>query len=140
NESAVVVSDKEELSGLSEGDIAAAAEKARDRGLAEKWVLTLQNTTQQPFLSTLKNRALRERLFQASVRRGNHGGPNDTTATAARLAQLRAQHAKLLGFSDYASYVLDDQMAKTPQNAEKLMTDLVPGGTAKARAESARMQ
>ena len=92
-----------------------AAEKARDRGLAEKWVLTLQNTTQQPFLSTLKNRALRERLFQASVRRGNHGGPNDTTATVARLAQLRAQHAKLLGFSDYASYVLDDQMAKTPQ-------------------------
>ena len=140
NESAVVVSDRSELAGLSEGDVAAAADAAKERGLAGKWVITLQNTTQQPVLASLTNRAIRESLFQASSLRCNHGGPNDTKAIVARLAELRAQHAKLLGYASYAAYVLDDQMAKTPQNAEKLMTGLVPAATGKARGEAARMQ
>jgi len=140
NESAVVVSDRTDLAGLSEGDIAAAADAAKERGLAGKWVITLQNTTQQPVLASLTNRAIRERLFQASSLRCNHGGSNDTKAIVARLAELRAQHAKLLGYASYAAYVLDDQMAKTPQNAEKLMTGLVPAATGKARGEAARMQ
>jgi peptidyl-dipeptidase Dcp len=140
NDSGVVVDNKADLDGLSEGDLAAAAERAKERGLAGKWVLTLQNTTQQPVLSSLKNRALRQRVLQASTLRCNHGGPNDTNAIDARLAQLRAQRSKLLGFSNAAAYILDDQMAKTPQNAEKLMTDLVPASTAKARDEAARMQ
>ena len=140
NESAVVVDKKEDLSGLGEGDVAAAAEMAKERGLAGKWVLSLRNTTQQPALASLTSRALRERLFPASALRCNHGGSNDTKAIVARLAELRAQRAKLLGFSSYAAFVLDDQMAKTPQNAEKLMTGLVPAATAKARGEAARMQ
>ncbi|MEP6767289.1 MAG: M3 family metallopeptidase [Acidobacteriota bacterium] len=140
NASAVVVETRAELEGLSEGDLAAAADRAKEHGIPGKWVLTLQNTTQQPALSTLKNRALRQRLFQASVQRGNHGGPNDTKALITRLAQLRTQHAKLLGYSTYAGFVLDDQMAKTPQTAEKLMTDLAPAATAKARDEARRMQ
>src|ERR1700693_114788 len=140
NESAVVVENKEDLSGLSDGDIAAAAEAAKERGLPGKWVLSLQNTTQQPALGSLANRALRERLFQASSLRCNHGGVNDTKAIVVRLAELRAQHAKLLGYASYAAFVLDDQMAKTPQNAEKLMTGLVPAATGKARGEAARMQ
>ncbi len=140
NESAVVVDDRGELSGLGEGGVAAAAEKAKERKLAGKWVLTLQNTTQQPALASLANRALRERLFQASALRCNHGGGNDTKAIVARLAELRAQRAKLLGYANYAAFTLDDQMAKTPQNAEKLMTGLVPAATAKARGEAARMQ
>jgi peptidyl-dipeptidase Dcp len=74
------------------------------------------------------------------VQRGNHGGPNDTTAIVTRLAQLRAEKAKLLGYADYATYVLEDQMAKTPAIAEKLMTDIVPGSTEKARNDAARMQ
>jgi len=72
--------------------------------------------------------------------RGNHGGPNDTKAIVTRLAQLRAQRAKLLGYPTYAAYALDDQMATTPANAIKLLTDLVPAATAKARGEVARMQ
>ncbi|HSS45669.1 MAG TPA: M3 family metallopeptidase [Thermoanaerobaculia bacterium] len=140
NASAVVVEDKSELSGLSEGDIAAAAQAAKERGLTGKWVLTLQNTTQQPALSSLTNRSLRQRLLQASMLRCNHGGANDTKAIVTRLAQLRVQHAKLLGYGNYAAYVLDDQMAKTPENALKLMTDLVPAATSKARGEAARMQ
>jgi peptidyl-dipeptidase Dcp len=140
NASAVIVSDRAELAGLSEGDIAAAAAAAKEQKLDGKWVLTLQNTTQQPAISSLENRRLRERLYKASIERGSHGGPNDTKEIVARLAQLRAQHAKLLGYANYATFVLDDQMAKTPQNAEKLMTDLVPAATAKARGEVSKMQ
>jgi peptidyl-dipeptidase Dcp len=140
NESAVVISDLAELAGLDKGGIAAAAEAAKERKLAGKWVLTLQNTTQQPALGSLQNRAVRQRVLEASVRRGNHGGANDTKAIVTRLAELRAQRAKLLGFSNFAAFTLDDQMAKTPQNAENLMTGLVPAATAKARGEAARMQ
>ena len=140
NRSAVVVDDKAELAGLSAGDLAAAAEAAKERGLTGKWVLTLQNTTQQPALASLSNRALRQRLFRASVERGNRGGENDTKAIVARIARLRAERARLLGFDSFAAYVLDDQMAKKPQTAEKLMTDLVPAATAKARNEAARIQ
>jgi peptidyl-dipeptidase Dcp len=137
---ALVIDDKADLAGLSEGDIAAAAQKAIDRKMPGKWVITLQNTTQQPALASLSNRAVRERLFNASVQRGNHGGPNDTKDIVTRLAQVRAQHAKLLGYPNYDAYVLDDQMAKTPEIALKLMTDLVPASTAKARDEAARIQ
>jgi peptidyl-dipeptidase Dcp len=140
NASAVVVDNLADLDGLSEGDVAAAALAAKERGLTGKWVLTLQNTTQQPPLASLKNRALRQRILQASMTRGLHGGPNDTQAIVARLAQLRAQRAKLLGFPDFASFVLDDQMARTPADALKLLTGLVPGATAKAADEAARMQ
>src|ERR1051325_5289830 len=140
NAGAIVISDKSELAGLSAEDIAAAAERAKERKLDGKWVLTLQNTTQQPALASLRNRKLRERLFEASVKRGNDGSKNDTKGVVERLAQLRGEKAKLLGFPTSAAYILDDQMAKTPQNAIKLMTDMVPAATAKARGEAAKMQ
>lgn len=140
NNGAVVIDNQADLDGLSERDLAAAAERAKERGLNGKWVIALQNTTQQPALTYLKNRAVRERLFKASVDRGNHGGENDTKAIVSRLAQLRAQRAKLLGYPDLATFTLDDQMAKTPQAAEQLLTGIVPAATAKARAEVARMQ
>jgi peptidyl-dipeptidase Dcp len=140
NHGAVIIDNKADLDGLSEADIAAAAERAKELKLDGKWVLALQNTTQQPALTFLKNRAVRERLFNASVTRANHGGENDTKAIVARLAQLRAQRAKLLGYPNHATYSLDDQMAKTPQNAEQLLTGIVPAATAKARDEAARMQ
>src|SRR5437868_6066950 len=139
NDAAIVLDTKEELNGLPDSDIAAAAEAAKSRGLTDKYVLTLQNTTQQPPQTYLKNRALREKLFNASIQRGN-GGANDTTKIASRLAQLRAQRAKLLGFPTFAAFNLDDEMAKVPDNAIKLMTDMVPASTAKARGEADRMQ
>ena len=139
NSGAIVVDTKEELAGLSDADIAAASEAAKGRGLTGKYVLTLQNTTQQPAQTYLKNRALRERLFNASSTRAN-GGPNDTKAIVTRLAQIRAERAAILGFPNYASYNLDDEMSKTPENAIKLMTDMVPAATGKARGEAAKMQ
>ncbi len=139
-ESAIVINDKADLAGLSDADVAAAADRAKERGLAGKWVLTLQNTTQQPPLTYLQSAITRRRLLAASEARGNHGGPNDTRAIVTRLAQLRAQKARLLGYPTYAAYSLDDQMAKTPETAIKLMTDLVPGSTAAALRDAARMQ
>jgi peptidyl-dipeptidase Dcp len=138
--SAIVVDTKAELAGLPDSDVAAAADRAKERKLEGKYVLTLQNTTQQPALTYLQNRAVRERLFNASVQRGNHGGPNDTKAIVTRLAQLRATKSKLLGYPTYAAYSLDDQMAKTPEIAIKLMSDLVPASTAKAHSEAAKIQ
>ncbi len=140
NAAAIVIEDKALLAGLPESDIAAAAQKAKERGLTGKWILTLQNTTQQPPLTDLDDRAMRDRLFTASVQRGNHGGDNDTKEIVSRLAQLRAQRAKIMGFPSFAAFQLDDQMAKTPENALKLMNSLVPAATAKAAGEAARMQ
>ena len=137
---ALVFDDTAKLAGLSPADIAAAAQAADERGLAGKWVLPLQNTTQQPAQASLTNRTVREQLFNASIMRAEHGDSNDTRATIARIAQIRAERAKLLGYPDYAAYVLDNQMAKTPAAALKLLTDLVPAATAKARGEAADMQ
>jgi peptidyl-dipeptidase Dcp len=140
NALAVVVDDPASLAGLSDAAVAAAASQAEDRGLAGKWVLSLQNTTRQPTLASLTDRGLRNRLFDASAERGDHSGANDTRGIVSRLAELRAEKAKLLGYPSFAAYVLDDQMAKTPAAAEKLLTDLVPAATAKAREEAARIQ
>lgn len=140
NASALIIDDQSELAGLPEPDIASAAEAATRLGQTGRWVITLQNTTQQPAQTYLKNRSVRERLFKASRKRGDDGGEHDTKAIVERLAQLRAQRAKLLGYGTFAAYVLDDQMAKTPENALRLMTDLVPAATKKARGEADRMQ
>ena len=137
---ALVVNDKTDVAGLGVGEIAAASESAKERKLDNAWVLSLQNTTQQPAQVELTNRATREKLFKASTERTEHNDANDTRATIQRLAQLRAQKAKLLGFSTYAAYSLDDQMAKTPDHAIKLMTDMVPAAVAKAKGEAAKMQ
>jgi peptidyl-dipeptidase Dcp len=136
----LVVDDSSQLAGLSAGEIAAAAQAATDRGLAGRWVLPLQNTTQQPAQAELENRAVRERLFEASVMRAEHGDSNDTRRIVTRLAEVRAERARRLGFPTRAAYVLDDQMAKTPEAAIRLLTDLAPAATAKARREAAAMQ
>jgi peptidyl-dipeptidase Dcp len=140
NAAAIVVDRKAELAGLSEGDLAAAAGAAKEKNLPEKWLFRMQNTTQQPPLASLENRALRQRILSASMARGDHGGPNDTKATVVKMAALRAEKAKLLGFATWADYVLDDQMARTPANAENLLNRLVPPATEKARGEAAAIQ
>lgn len=140
NDAAVVLADTSMLAGMSAGDLAAASEEAKSRSLAGKWVLALQNTTQQPVLASLKNRAMRERVLKASLERGLTSGATDARPLVARLATIRLQKAKLLGFATWAAYVLDDAMAKTPAAAIKLLTDLVPATTAKTQAEARRMQ
>jgi peptidyl-dipeptidase Dcp len=128
--------DKNQLAGLSEAELAAAAETAKTRK-QEGWVLPMQNTTQQPFLAGLSDRATRQALFEHSWTRAERGDPNDTRATVTRLAELRAAKAKLLGYPNYAAWALEDQMAKTPEAAKKFMDDLVAPATANAAGEAA---
>ena len=137
---ALVVDDKSKLDGLSEGDIAAAAGAAKERTVDGKWVVVLQNTTQQPALQDINDRATREALFNASWNRAEKGDANDTRDMIERIAQIRAEQAKLLGYPNYAAWTLDDQMAKTPDTAIKFMQNLVPAATARAERESKDIQ
>ncbi len=140
NKGALVVSDKKQLAGLGAGELAAAAEAAKARKLDGKWVIALQNTTQQPDLQSLTDRATRQNLFEASWSRAEKNDANDTRKTIARIAQIRAEKAKLLGYENFAAWQLDNQMAKTPATALKFMGELVPAATAKARLEAADIE
>ena len=138
---ALVVDSRAQLAGLSEADMVAAAQAAKERGLPEgKYVLALQNTTQQPLLSDLTDRATREALFVASWNRTEMGDENDTRKLIVRIAAIRARQAKLLGFANYAAWKLDDQMAKTPAAAIGFMQKLVPAATARAAREARDIQ
>jgi peptidyl-dipeptidase Dcp len=137
---ALVVDNRADLAGLSDAEIAAAAEGARARHLDGKWLISLSNTTQQPLLASLSHRATRERLFRASWTRAERGDANDTRMTIARQAEIRAEKARVLGLASFAEWRLQDQMAKTPANVEKFLADLVPAATAKAKAEAADIQ
>ncbi|MBD8879838.1 peptidyl-dipeptidase Dcp [Rhodanobacter sp. 7MK24] len=137
---ALVVDDKAKLAGLPDEDIAAAAQAAKDRGLAGKWVVVLQNTTQQPALQYLTDRDTRKALFEASWNRAEKGNADDTRDIIEQLAQLRAQEAKLLGSPNYAAWTLQDQMAKTPEAAMGFMEKLAPAAVARARQEAADIQ
>jgi peptidyl-dipeptidase Dcp len=136
---AYVSKDKAALAGLSEARLKGAAQAAKDRGVPG-YVIPLQNTTQQPDLASLNLRATRQAIFENSWNRAERGGENDTRETIARMAQVRAQKAKLLGFPNYGAWKLQDQMAKTPEAAVKFMDGLVPGSTAKASIEAKDIQ
>jgi peptidyl-dipeptidase Dcp len=140
NDSAVVVDTRAELAGLPDGDIAAAQEAAKARGLEGKYVLALQNTTGQPPETYLENRALRQRLHEASIVRGSRGNQWDNTALVSRIMQLRLARAKLLGFPDYASFVLADETAGTPKAVNDMLARLAPAAVRNARREAADLQ
>jgi peptidyl-dipeptidase Dcp len=140
NDSAVVIDDVKLLDGMSASDIAAAKAAADARQLTGKYLLTLSNFTLQPQLSSLKNRDVRKQLYQASIDRGNRGNAFDTKATVLRIAVLRAERAKLLGFKTFADYSLDDQMAKTPAAVNKIMADTAKPTLLRAKAEAADIQ
>jgi peptidyl-dipeptidase Dcp len=131
--------DKAALAGLSDEEIAAAADAASARK-QQGWAIPLQNTTQQPDLTYLSDRATREKIFENSWNRCERGDANDTRATIARLAQLRAQKAALLGFPNFAAWNLTDQMAKTPEAAIHFIDALVPASTARAEREGKDIQ
>jgi peptidyl-dipeptidase Dcp len=137
---ALVVADVAELAGLSNDEVEAAAIAAKSRGLDGKWVLPLRNTTQQGALASLSSRATREKLFRASWTRAERGDANDTRQTISTLASLRAKKAKLLGYPNFAAWVLEDQMARTPETADAFLSRLVPPATANARAEAREIQ
>jgi peptidyl-dipeptidase Dcp len=139
NAAAVVVDSRAELDGLTDEQIAVAAEAAKERKLEGKWVIALLNTTTQPALAQLKNRALRERIYRASVDRG-WGGELDTTAEIAQIVKLRAERAALLGYSSHAAYILEDETALNAGAVNSMLSQLAPPAVANAKREAADIQ
>ncbi|BAK11373.1 MULTISPECIES: peptidyl-dipeptidase Dcp [Pantoea] len=136
----LVVNDVQQLAGLSPSDLAVAQAAAAARGLENAWLLVLQNTTQQPALQSLEDRSTRQALFHAAMTRSEKNDDNDTRALVLRLAQVRAEQAKLLGFASFAAWQLQDQMAKTPDAAFAFMRNIVPAARARAEREAAAIQ
>ncbi|GBQ11379.1 peptidyl-dipeptidase DCP [Swaminathania salitolerans LMG 21291] len=137
---ALVVDRKAALDGMDDGAIAAAAKAAEGRKLTGKYLIPLQNTTQQPALAAMKDRATRKALFDRSWTRAERGDANDTRKTIAEIARLRAQKAALFGYPDYAAYALYDQMARTPEAVNAFIHKLVPATAAEQHREVAALQ
>ena len=136
---AVVVDRVTDLDGLTAVQIGAAAQSAADRGLKDKWLIALQNTTNQPPLASLTNRDLRERVYRASVGRGLSGA-TDNREIIAQLVKLRAERAKLLGYPDHAAYVLADESAGNPAAVADMIRQVAPAALRRAREEAADIQ
>lgn len=135
---AVFVTDKAMLKGLSDDEITSAAKLAADRGKPGQWAIALQNTTQQPLLPSLEDRALRERIFNASLHRADGQMPSgDTRDLVAKIATLRAEKAALFGAPDWATYAMYDRMAKNPKTALDFMNSMVPALAATQRSDAA---
>lgn len=140
NDLAIVVDTVEELAGLSDDAIAAAAEEAKARDLEGKYVLALRNTSGQPPLSSLQNRALRERIHKISLSRGSRGGEFDNRAVLTKVIKLRAKRAQLLGYANHAAYRLENQTARTAEAVNQRLATLAPAAVANAKREAADLQ
>ena len=140
NAAAVSVDTQEELTGLSKNEIAAAAEAAVARDLGGKYVIALLNTSGQPALSSLENRALRERIMAASQARGRQGGEFDNRDIVTRMARLRAERAQMLGYPNHAAYILEQQTAQTVDAVNERLASLTPPAVANAQAEAVDLQ
>jgi peptidyl-dipeptidase Dcp len=136
----LVIDRQADLAGLPPGVVAAAAQAATTAGHEGKWVFTLQAPSIGPFLQYARNRELRRRLFTAYITRGDHGDAHDNKATIARIAALRAEKARLLGYATWADYVLEESMAKTPAGVYGLLSQIWPPALANARREATQLQ
>ncbi|WNJ36715.1 peptidyl-dipeptidase Dcp [Enterobacter hormaechei] len=136
----LVVDNVHALDGLSAEEIAAAAHAAAEKGLTDRWLIPLLNTTQQPALAALSQRETRKKLFNAGWERTQKGDENDTRDLIRRLTALRARQAQLLGFENFASWSIADQMAKTPDAALEFMRGIVPAARSRAALEQADIQ
>ena len=140
NALAVVVDSKDELDGLSDAAIEAAASEAKSRELDGKYVLTLRNTSRQPPMASLTNRALRERIHKTSLSRGSRGGDFDNRNILANVIKLRAERAQLMGYDNHAAYSLENQTAQTPKAVNERLSSLAPKAVANANKEATDLQ
>ena len=140
NDSAVVVDSRDELAGMSDTLIEAAAEAAKEKGLEGKYLIALLNTTQQPPLASLEDRTLRQRIMEASLARGSRGGEFDNREILTRVVKLRAERAQLMGYENHASYGLENQTARTTKAVNERLASLAPPAVANAKREAADMQ
>ena len=137
NKYELVITNKKDLAGLPQGLIDAAAADAKAKGKEGKWVFTLSNSSVMPFLQYSANRKLRQEIWNAYQSRANHDDEADNKENVVQLANLRGQRARLLGFKSHSNYVLEESMAKTPENVNKLLNDLWKPALEIAKQEAA---
>ena len=140
NEKAIVVETREQLAGLSEAQIASAIEAAKSREMEGKYVLPLLNTSGQPAMSSLSDRALRERIHKTSLSRGSSGGEFDNREILTRVVKIRAERAQLMGFDNHAAYSLSNQTAQNTEAVNARLATLTPPSVANAEQEAADLQ
>nr|WP_229213103.1 MULTISPECIES: M3 family metallopeptidase [unclassified Duganella] len=140
NASALVVDTREELAGMTDAAIDAAAAAAKAKGMDGKFLVAIVNTSGQPPLAVLTNRAVRERLMAASLTRGSHGGEFDSREVVLKIAKARAEKATLLGYANFAAYSLEDQTAHDTAAVNKLLGELAKPAVNNARKEAADLQ
>jgi peptidyl-dipeptidase Dcp len=136
----LVIDREEDLRGLPEDVIAAAADEASKDSMEGKWVFTLQKPSMIPFLQYAENRELREKIYRGYFMRGDNGNEFDNKAVLAKMVQLRDERAKLLGFENHAAYVIDVNMAQTPQNVYDFLKKVWDPALQVAKEERAAMQ
>ena len=136
----LVIDNEKDLSGLPAGVISAAAETAKEAGMEGKWVFTLHNPSIIPFLQYADNRNLREQIYKAYINRGSNPNASNNWENISKMVSLRAKKAQLLGYTDYASYVIDDNMAKKPENVYTLCNQIWKAALPNAKAEAAELQ
>lgn len=140
NDLAVFVDDLSELDGLSENQIAACKAAAQARGIEDKWMIGMVNFTGHPTLASLKNRSLRERIMKNSLTKGMRGNDFDTRKILLRMAELRAERAKLFGLGSHAEYVLQEMTAAHPDRVHEMLRKIAPAAVANARREAADIE
>ena len=140
NDLAVFVDDEKELDGLSANEIAACKAAAQARGVEDKWMIGMVNFTGHPNLASLKNRALRERIMRNSLIKGLRGNGFDTRKVLLRMAELRAERAKLFGLNSHAEYVLQEQTASHPDRVHEMLRKIAPAAVANARREASEIE
>ena len=136
----LVIDNKDDLKGLPDDVITAAAELAKKAGQEGKWIFTLQKPSMLPFLQYAENRSLREKLYKGYLNRGNYDNAFDNKQIIANIIKLRNERAKLLGFPNYAAYVVDENMAKTPENVDNFLMKLWVPALERAKTERNDMQ
>lgn len=136
----LVIDNEKDLSGLPQSSIDAAAEQAKKDGMEGKWVFTLSKPSLIPFLQYADNRDLREKIYMGYVMRGNNDNANDNKALIEEMSKLRLQKAQLLGYEDYASYVLEANMAKDVPTVDKFLADLFNPAVKVAKKELKELQ
>ncbi|MCH1920986.1 M3 family metallopeptidase [Shewanella sp. A3A] len=140
NKFKLVIDNQDDLAGLPADVIAAAAATARNKGLAGKWVFTIQKPSYIPFMTYANNRELRQQMYQAYTTQADHDDEHDNKKLLAKIASLRVERAQLLGYRSHADYVMEERTAKKPENVYALLDKLWPAALAKAKDERAQMQ
>lgn len=136
----LLIDNEKDLEGLPKGVIDGAAEMAKEKGHEGKWVFTLSKPSMIPFLQYARNRELREKIYTAYIMRGDNGNKNDNNETVAKMVKLRDEKAKLLGYPDYASYILVENMAGNPQKVNEFLMNLWNAALPVSKKEAQEMQ